>query len=83
MEILGQCSECGALIIQDQAEAEDDPLCLDCMVAQLAGDAGELDDDELVGDAEPLTAPKGWGPPPMGSAKRPRPSEVNPERSEP
>jgi len=47
-------------------------------------DAGaELDDDGLADDAEPLTAPKGWGPPPMGSAKRPRPSEVKPERSEP
>jgi len=31
----------------------------------------------------PLTAPAGWGPAPMGSAKMARPTDVQAERSEP
>jgi hypothetical protein len=47
--------------------------CLECLVRIKT----------IIGQDAPLLPPEGWLPPPMGSAKPARPSEVKPERSEP
>lgn len=83
MGILARCIECEILLDLNDAEAVDDPICSDCRAVQL--DYGDDDDEDNPEDepVEQLLGPPGWGPAPMGSAKRDEPTGVQAERSEP